>query len=259
MRDGAARLGAGQVRRRAAPGRQGVPSRRKTGGDADPAGVRAGRRQPAHLDRGWGRSRTGTRSSRTSRCTARARSSTRGWTTRRSSRSPPRAGSSATCATTPDLITAKLAGAALLPAGDSGAAAARRAASTRRRPSAATSCSTARRGARSCHVPPLFTEPAGTCTRRRRSASTTSRPSRSPDERYRTAPLARPVDAPRRAASTTTAVSRRSRTSSTHYDSVLRPRADGRREARPGRVPEVAARLAVTSSLRSLRSPRDMA
>ena len=47
--EGAGSLGAGQVRRRADPGRQGIPSRRQDGGDAAAGGVRPGRRQPAHL------------------------------------------------------------------------------------------------------------------------------------------------------------------------------------------------------------------
>ena len=48
-------LGPGQVRRGAAARRQGVPARRQVRGDADPAGVRARRRQPAHLDRAGAR------------------------------------------------------------------------------------------------------------------------------------------------------------------------------------------------------------
>ena len=44
-------LGPGQVRRRAVPGRQGVPARRQDRGDADPAGFRARRREPPHVHR----------------------------------------------------------------------------------------------------------------------------------------------------------------------------------------------------------------
>ena len=95
---GAEQLGAGQVRRAAVPRRQGLPARRQERRDADPGGVRARRRQPAHLYRLGRRRRTGTRSSPTSRCTARARSSTRAWTIRCSFRSR-RGPDSATCAT----------------------------------------------------------------------------------------------------------------------------------------------------------------
>ena len=71
-------LGAGQVRRGAVAGRQGVPARRQVRRHADPAGVRSGGRQPPHLDRlGLGHVLERA-SSRTSRCTARARSSIRG-------------------------------------------------------------------------------------------------------------------------------------------------------------------------------------
>ena len=49
--DRAALLGARQVRRRADPGRQGVPARRQAGRDPAPAGVRPRRRQSPYLDR----------------------------------------------------------------------------------------------------------------------------------------------------------------------------------------------------------------
>ena len=110
----------------------------------------------------------------------------------------------------PDLITPKLAGAALLPAGDPGADAAGRAASTRRGGSAARRCSTARPTARRCHVPPLFTEPgwnhahAGGDRHRRLPGQPLAR--RAATARRRS----RACYARRRAASTTTAASRRS-------------------------------------------------
>ena len=47
-------LGPGPLRRRVVPRRQGIPSRRQVGVGADPARLRARRRQPAHLD-GLGR------------------------------------------------------------------------------------------------------------------------------------------------------------------------------------------------------------
>ena len=60
-------LGAGKVRRRAGAGRQGLPSRRQDGGDAAAGGVRPRGRQRCTPTPGGARSRTGTRSSRTSR------------------------------------------------------------------------------------------------------------------------------------------------------------------------------------------------
>ena len=48
--EGSQLVGAGQVRRRAHPRRQGFPSRRQLGGDADSAGVRPCGRQPAYVD-----------------------------------------------------------------------------------------------------------------------------------------------------------------------------------------------------------------
>ena len=78
-----------------------------SGGDADPAGVRAGRASTCTPGPAGARSRTGTRSSRCWRCTARAPSSTRGWTTPRSSRSRPRT-ASATSRAKVDLVSPKL-------------------------------------------------------------------------------------------------------------------------------------------------------
>ena len=66
--------------------------------------------------------------------------------------------------------------AALLSAQPAGAAAARVAASTRRRQNAARRCSRARRTARAATCRRSTPSPAGTCTRRRRSVSTASRP-----------------------------------------------------------------------------------
>ena len=162
----------------------------KTRGDADPARVRPGRRQPAHLDRLGLASRTGTRSSRTSRCTARAPSSTRGSTTRRKFPVAARERLRARARTRTDLITPKLAGAALLSARDPRADAARRAASTPPPPRAARRCSTATAQCARCHVAAVCTPSrAGTCTPRAEIGIDDFQANRSPDGRYRTAPL----------------------------------------------------------------------
>ena len=155
---------------------------------ADPAGLRPRRREPAHLDRLGQRAvlECVRRESRDAR--ARARSSIRGSTTPRSSRSPrangfghvqrrrrpDHAAAAGACSSTSSRCPRRR----------------RRAAATTARPrSAAKTCSTARRSAAVATCRRCTPSPAGTCTPARKSASTISRRSRSPDERYRTAPL----------------------------------------------------------------------
>ena len=162
----------------------------KTGGDADPAGVRPRRRRTCTPGPAGARSPTGTRSSRTSRCTARARSSTRASTTRRSSRSPRASGFGH--------VQRRRRGPHHLEAG-------RRCTSTSsrsRRPtppagsfdaraprSAARSSSTARRSARRATCRRSSPSPAGTCTPREEIGIDDFQANRSPDGRYRTTPL----------------------------------------------------------------------
>ena len=185
-----AELGAGQVRRRADPRRQGLPPRRQVGGDADPAGVRSGRASTCTPGPGWGSV------PHWNAFVANLEMHGTGDVLRSAARTMPavpdrraRAGS-ATCASDADLITPKLRGAALLPAGACPRRRRRRAASTRRRPRAARRCSTGKRRLRAAATCRRCSPSrAGTCTRRARSASTTSRPSARPTTRYRTAPL----------------------------------------------------------------------
>ena len=188
--------------------------------DADPAGVRPRRRQPAHLHRLGLGDRTGTRSSPTSRCTARARSTTRGSTTRASSRSPPRNGfgnvrndarphhraSWRRCTSTSSRSRRR---------------SRRRAASTPRRGSAGEALFNGQGRLRALpRAAALHRAGLEHAHRRRRSASTTSRRSARPTSataRRRS----RAVRRTRRAASTTTAASPTLRDVVDHYDAFL--------------------------------------
>ena len=165
-----------------------------------------------HTYTGWGSSRTGTRSSRTSRCTARATSSTRASTTPRSSPSRRAHGFGHVAGRSQDLVTPKLAGAARLPARDAGAAP----------PAGSFDAAAAARGDAlfegKAKCAPVTcrrstTEPGWNMHTAAEIGIDDFQSSRAPDRRYRTTPLARPVDARRRAASTTTAASRRCSTS----------------------------------------------
>ena len=237
---GARELGPGQVRRRAVPRRQGLPARRQDRGDADPAGLRPRRRQPRTPRPAGARCRTGTPSSPTSRCTARATSSTRGSNDPVQFPVAARDRLRATCAATPDLDHAQ---------------AARRCSSTssrsgrrrRRGGSFDAAARAARQGdlqrqgevrelprAAALHRARLEPAHAGGDRHRRLPGRPLARPTLPHD-------AARgPVRATPRAASTTTAASRRSATSSTTTTAASSLGLTRRAAERPGRVPQVA-------------------
>ena len=223
--DGAHRaraLGPRQVRRRAVPRRQGVRPRRQARADADPAGVRARRRQPAHLDRLGRRSPTGTRSSRTSRCTARATSTIRGSTTPRSSRSPPRNGFGHVSTPT-DQIGSRRSSPALqlLPARARRAGAA--VGQLRRRGGGARQGAVHRQGAvrRAATSPPLYTEPGWNMHTAAEIGIDDFQASALARRALSHAARCAACSHTPRAASITTAGSRRSPTWSTHYDATF--------------------------------------
>ena len=142
-------------------------------------------------------------------------------------------------ATRSDLITPKLAGAALLSARDAARRRRRPAASTRPPPRAARRCSTARHVRDAATSPPLFTEPGWNMHTARRSASTTSRRTARPTS----------ATAPRRSRGLWTHTKGgfyhdgRFATLADvvdHYDTTFTLGLTAAREGRPRRVPEVA-------------------
>ncbi len=159
----------------------------KSAATLHPGGVRTRRRQPAHLYR-LGRRRAlervrrqprDARPGHVHRRAARRSAAVSGRGARRIRQRAQRSGSH----------HVEAAGAALLPAVDSGAGAAARLVRAGRRPNGARRSSTAARPARAATCRRSTPSRAGTCTRRRRSASTTSRPTARPTGRYRTTPL----------------------------------------------------------------------
>jgi hypothetical protein len=201
-------LGTGQVRRAALPRRQSVPAGRQIGGDAHPGGVRAGWASTC-TPTGWG--------SVTHWNAFVANLEMHGQGTFFDPRLDDplqfpsrRAPDSGTCATirrsalrrsSPALQFYQLSIPA--PAPPRGSFDARRRA--RRK-------ALQRQGElRSCHVPPIFTEPGWNMHTAEEIGIDDFQSSRSPDGRYRTTPLGG-LFARRRAASTTTAASRRTAT-----------------------------------------------
>ena len=187
---GARQLGPGQVRRArcSSTARRSGPTAARAATLIPPAFGLAG--VNLHTWTGWGSRLALERvRRRTSRCTARARSSIRGSTTRRSSRSRRAQRLRQRAATTPTSSRRSCRRCSSI-SSRSGAAAAARAASTRLRPSAARRCSNGKARVRdlpraaALHRARL--EPAHAP---RRSASTTFQAQRAPDERYRTTPL----------------------------------------------------------------------
>ena len=240
---GARRLGAGKVRRRALPRRQGVPAGRDLGGRADPARVRSGRRQPAHLDRGLGLAPYW--NALVANLEMHGKGSFFDSRMDDPTQFPIAAAHPESLATARHRWTssaAKLPGAAGSISWRFRAPRRPRGRSTRRRRRVADALFSGKAACSSCHVEPRGRSQAGTSTPGSpRSGSTTSRPCAVADHLYRTAPLAglwthqkggfyhdgRFADARGRVA----ALRRR-----------LRPRSHRRRAKRPGGIPEVAAR-----------------
>ena len=94
----------------------------------------------------------------------------------------------------PDLITSKLAALHFYQLAIPAPTPAGRQLRPGRRRSAGEALFSGKASCATCHVPPLFTEPGWNMHTPPRSASTTSRPTALPDERYRTTPLEGPVD-----------------------------------------------------------------
>ena len=232
------RLGPGQVRRRAVPRRQGVPARRQDGGDADPAGLRPGRRQPPHLDRlGLGpvleRLRRvlemhgkGTffdpRLDDATQFPVAAKNGFGHVDGRR--RRPDHRRSCRRCTSTSSRSRRRRR---------------RRAASTRRPPARGDALFGGKAKCATCHVDAALTEPGWNMHTAAEIGIDDFQANRAPDDRYRTSPLQGLCGRTRRAASITTAGSPRCSTSSTTTTpSSARPQRRG--EERPRRVPEVA-------------------
>ena len=250
------RWGPGKFDAELVAGRQGLPPRRQDGRHAAAAGVRPGRRRTCTPGRAGARSRTGTPSSRTSRCTGKGtfydpRLNDAGQVPGRGART----GFGARRRNDPDLDHAQAGRSARLPARRCRRRRRRRAASTRPPPSAARRCSTGKARCASCHVPPIV-QRAGLepCTRPRRSASTTSRPSARPTSataRRRSAACTRT----RRAASIHDGRFATLRDVVDHYDALFKLGLHDRREGRSGRVPEVAVTVARLTAVAAAVSP----
>ena len=95
----------------------------------------------------------------------------------------------------PDLVTAEARPTCTSTSSRSRRRRRRRAASTRPPPRRQDGVQRARRGCAACHVPPLFTEPGWNMHTAAEIGIDDFQAKRSPDERYRTTPLRRPVHA----------------------------------------------------------------
>ena len=184
---GAQQLGAGQVRRAAVPRRQGVPARRQAAATLLPAAFGLAGVNLTPIPAGAA-SRTGMRSSPISRCTAghvrrfaagrSAAVSGRGArrVRQRAERPGPRSRPSCPrCSSTSCRFRRRRR---------------RTAASTRAPPEPGKAVFNGAAGCATCHVPPLFTEPGWNMHTAEEIGIDDFQASRSPDERYRTTPLA---------------------------------------------------------------------
>ena len=184
---GAELLGSGTLRRVAVHRRQGVPARRQVRLGADPAGLRSRGREPAHLDRlGWHvaleRVRREPRDARPGNVLRSAARRCHALPDRGARAVRPRARGGR-----PDHPAA--AGAAALPAVAAGADGAARQLRPLAPRSAAKALFNGKAKCGGCHVPPLYTEPGWNMHTGAEIGIDEFQASRSPDGRYRTAPL----------------------------------------------------------------------
>ena len=188
VRAGAEQLGAGQVRRGAVPGREGLPPGREERGHAHPGGVRARRREPAHLHR------AGAACSHWNAFVANLEMHGKGTFIDARLDDPLRFPIAARAGfghvqADPDLITSKLPALQYYqlsipaPVPSHGSYDAVAAEAGKAVFNGAGRCST-------CHVPPIFTEPGWNMHTAAEIGIDDFQANRGPDQRYRTTPLA---------------------------------------------------------------------